>query len=389
MRMLTGQAIPDSGHHRGSRVRRAARVQAGARPDGRRAAAREPRRVAHLRVRTSQVWATLLRVPRRDRDAAVARRARGGPARRPRRRQGLHALRRACAVACSSRVPSCTSPALVLLDEPTVGLDPQVRGDIWTLIDRLRSAGRDVLMSTHYIEEAERLCDDVAVVSHGTVIARGTPVDARHRARRRRGARVSTVRHIGWPASRMLVQPLGFRTRRTGPSVSVLRAEALPHAPGRRARRRRCAARRTSRTSSSCSPERGWRTDGRHDDRNPAPRLRAVEPTAFAGCVHPRDHAVPPGVAVHHVREHRRADDQPARVRLRLRRARLDRSRHPATSQFVGTGIVAVGRAVLVGVRRHVRHLREALLHEDLRRHPRHAGRRARAVHRRGARGSR
>src|SRR3954447_21575007 len=50
-------------------------------------------------------------------------------------------------------------PRLILLDEPTVGLDPQVRQELWALIDRMRSEGVSILMSTHYIEEAERLCD--------------------------------------------------------------------------------------------------------------------------------------------------------------------------------------------------------------------------------------
>ncbi|HWI70911.1 MAG TPA: ABC transporter ATP-binding protein, partial [Baekduia sp.] len=68
-------------------------------------------------------------------------------------------------------------PRLVLLDEPTVGLDPQVRQELWALIDRLRSEGASILMSTHYIEEAERLADEVAVMAHGKVVARGKPVD--------------------------------------------------------------------------------------------------------------------------------------------------------------------------------------------------------------------
>ena len=59
-------------------------------------------------------------------------------------------------------------PRLVLLDEPTVGLDPQVRQELWSLIDGLRAEGVTVLMSTHYIEEAERLADTVAVMSGGT-----------------------------------------------------------------------------------------------------------------------------------------------------------------------------------------------------------------------------
>src|SRR5689334_24502364 len=68
-------------------------------------------------------------------------------------------------------------PRLVLLDEPTVGLDPQVRQELWSLIDGLRSSGVSVLMSTHYIEEAQRLADTVAVMSEGKVVARGTPQD--------------------------------------------------------------------------------------------------------------------------------------------------------------------------------------------------------------------
>src|SRR2546430_6808862 len=61
-------------------------------------------------------------------------------------------------------------PQLVLLDEPTVGLDPQVRQELWSLIDELRSRGVTVLMSTHYIEEAERLADTVAIMSGGRII---------------------------------------------------------------------------------------------------------------------------------------------------------------------------------------------------------------------------
>ncbi|MEY4069255.1 MAG: hypothetical protein RLZZ332_1591, partial [Actinomycetota bacterium] len=67
------------------------------------------------------------------------------------------------------------SPRVVLLDEPTVGLDPQVRSDLWLIIDRMRRSGITVVMSTHYIEEAERLADDIAIMNHGRVIARGTP----------------------------------------------------------------------------------------------------------------------------------------------------------------------------------------------------------------------
>ena len=66
-------------------------------------------------------------------------------------------------------------PRLLLMDEPTVGLDPQVRQEIWALIDRLRAEGTSILMSTHYIEEAERLADSVTIMSHGRVVAAGPP----------------------------------------------------------------------------------------------------------------------------------------------------------------------------------------------------------------------
>src|SRR5947209_1171711 len=66
-------------------------------------------------------------------------------------------------------------PRLILLDEPTVGLDPQVRQELWALIDRLRSDGVSILMSTHYIEEAERLCDTVTFMSRGKAVAVGPP----------------------------------------------------------------------------------------------------------------------------------------------------------------------------------------------------------------------
>ncbi|NDJ10490.1 MAG: ABC transporter ATP-binding protein [Acidobacteriia bacterium] len=68
-------------------------------------------------------------------------------------------------------------PALLFLDEPTTGLDPQVRLEIHALVTELRSEKRTILMTTHYIEEAERLCDRVAIVDAGKVIAIGTPTE--------------------------------------------------------------------------------------------------------------------------------------------------------------------------------------------------------------------
>jgi ABC-2 type transport system ATP-binding protein len=68
-------------------------------------------------------------------------------------------------------------PELLFLDEPTTGLDPQSRRQLWDLIVRLRADGRTVLLTTHYMDEAERLCDRVAIVDHGRVIALGTPAE--------------------------------------------------------------------------------------------------------------------------------------------------------------------------------------------------------------------
>ena len=66
-------------------------------------------------------------------------------------------------------------PELLFLDEPTTGLDPQARRQLWDLIDEFKRAGRTILLTTHYMEEAERLSDRVAIMDRGKVIARGTP----------------------------------------------------------------------------------------------------------------------------------------------------------------------------------------------------------------------
>jgi lipooligosaccharide transport system ATP-binding protein len=117
-------------------------------------------------------------------------------------------------------------PRLVLRDEPTVGLDPQVRQELWALIDRLRTEGASILMSTHYIEEAERLADTVVVVSRGQAIAVGRPHDlvAEHAGR-------EALEVYGPPARLREVeadaQGRGWPTRRTGTSVTILHAETL------------------------------------------------------------------------------------------------------------------------------------------------------------------
>jgi lipooligosaccharide transport system ATP-binding protein len=112
-------------------------------------------------------------------------------------------------------------PRLVLLDEPTVGLDPQVRQELWALIDALRAEGTTILMSTHYIEEAQRLADTVLIMSHGRAVAAGPPAAlvAEHAGR-------EAIEVYGPPAKLVEAErdarAAGFQTRRTGTSVSVL-----------------------------------------------------------------------------------------------------------------------------------------------------------------------
>jgi ABC-2 type transport system ATP-binding protein len=66
-------------------------------------------------------------------------------------------------------------PELLFLDEPTTGLDPQARRHLWELVERLKQAGRTIILTTHYMDETERLCDRVAIMDHGRILALGTP----------------------------------------------------------------------------------------------------------------------------------------------------------------------------------------------------------------------
>jgi ABC-2 type transport system ATP-binding protein len=68
-------------------------------------------------------------------------------------------------------------PEVLFLDEPTTGLDPASRRGLWDVIEALKARGRTVILTTHYMEEAERLCDQVVIVDHGKVVARGTPAE--------------------------------------------------------------------------------------------------------------------------------------------------------------------------------------------------------------------
>ena len=175
-----------------------------------------------------EVFARLYRVPRADRPAAVQRALEVAQltARADTRADDLSGgMRRRLLIARAL----VHRPRLVLLDEPTVGLDPQVRQELWALIDALRSEGVTVLMSTHYIEEAERLADEVAVMHAGRVIAFGTPGDL---VRQHVGSRVLEV--YGPPSRLLEVERVAFEaglpTRRTGPAVAVLRAEGADEA---------------------------------------------------------------------------------------------------------------------------------------------------------------
>jgi lipooligosaccharide transport system ATP-binding protein len=130
-------------------------------------------------------------------------------------------------------------PGLMLLDEPTVGLDPQIRTQLWSLIDGLRSEGTTILMSTHYIEEAERLADEVAVMAAGRVIARGRPAEliAKH-------AGLETAEVYGPPEmlaeARARAEREGLAVRPAGPAIAIVGAEracngAVPEEAVRRA----------------------------------------------------------------------------------------------------------------------------------------------------------
>jgi lipooligosaccharide transport system ATP-binding protein len=115
-------------------------------------------------------------------------------------------------------------PELLLLDEPTVGLDPQIRTELWTLIDGLRTQGKTILMSTHYIEEAERLADEVAVMHHGRIIDRGKPskLIAEHAGR-------ETAEVYGPPdrlaEARALAESEGLKVRPAGPAIAIVGSE--------------------------------------------------------------------------------------------------------------------------------------------------------------------
>ena len=220
MRLLTGQAIADEGFirvlgHELPREAKSARAEMGVVPQ-----------LDNLDIDVTvednlAVFARLYRV--RDVPAAVERgldlaRLRG------RRRDAVDKLSGGMRRRLLLARGLVHEPDLMLLDEPTVGLDPQIRTELWSLIGSLRSQGKTILMSTHYIEEAQRLADEVAVMAHGKVVARGTPSDliAEH-------AGVETAEVYAPPERlaevRALAEAQGLKVRPAGPAVAIVGAE--------------------------------------------------------------------------------------------------------------------------------------------------------------------
>ena len=219
MRLLTAQAIADEGElevlgFRLPEESKPARAQCGVVPQ------LDNLDVTLTVEQNLLVFTHLYRIKRADRRAAIERALRTANLvdRRDTRVDKLSGgMRRRLLIARGL----VHRPRLLLLDEPTVGLDPQVRQEIWGLIDSLRAEGVTILMSTHYIEEAQRLCDTVLIMSHGSAVAAGPPsrLIAEHAGRQ-------ALEVYGPPARLAEIESeaaaAGFRTRRTGTSVSIL-----------------------------------------------------------------------------------------------------------------------------------------------------------------------
>jgi lipooligosaccharide transport system ATP-binding protein len=228
MRMLTGQAIADEGSinvlgFELPRESKLARARMGVCPQ-------ESNLDIDLSVRqVLDVFARLYRVPSAGRQAAVdaALVLAGLEQRADDRAAKLSGgMQRRLLIARAL----IHDPELVLLDEPTVGLDPQVRQQLWSLILTLRERGTTVLMSTHYIEEAEQLADHVAIMSNGRVVAQGSPSEL---ISRYAGAEAIDVRGSATELAelRERAQADGLPTRASGPTLTYLHIDddgALP-----------------------------------------------------------------------------------------------------------------------------------------------------------------
>jgi lipooligosaccharide transport system ATP-binding protein len=222
MRMLTGQSIADEGELEvlGFRMpgeSKQARAQLGVTPQ------LDNLDVTLTVEQNLLVFTYLYRVPRRERKEAIERSlelARLEDRRDTRVDKLSGGMRRRLLIARSL----VHRPRLVLLDEPTVGLDPQIRQELWALIDRLRSEGTTILMSTHYIEEAQRLADTVLIMSHGKAVAAGPPAEL---VTEHAGDEVLEV--YGGPSRLAEVEreaaARGLSTRRTGTSIALMGIE--------------------------------------------------------------------------------------------------------------------------------------------------------------------
>ncbi|HEX2708188.1 MAG TPA: ABC transporter ATP-binding protein [Solirubrobacterales bacterium] len=220
MRLLTGQAIPDAGElrvlgHELPGDSKAARAEMGVVPQ-----------LDNLDVDVTvednlAVYARLYRVA--DVGTAVDR-ALDLARLRDRRRDAVDELSGGMRRRLLLARGLVHQPRLVLLDEPTVGLDPQIRTELWTLIGELKSRGTTILMSTHYIEEAERLADEVAVMTHGRVISRGRPADliAEHAGRQTAEVYAPPQRLAELRAS---AEAQGLRVRAAGPAIAIVGSE--------------------------------------------------------------------------------------------------------------------------------------------------------------------
>jgi lipooligosaccharide transport system ATP-binding protein len=219
MRMLTAQAIADEGElevlgYRLPEESKQARVECGVVPQ------LDNLDVTLTVEQNLLVFSHLYRIGRADRHEAIERSLQMANLvdRRDTRVDKLSGgMRRRLLIARAL----VHRPRLVLMDEPTVGLDPQVRQQLWALIDQLRSEGTTILMSTHYIEEAQRLADTVLIMSHGQGVARGKPSEL---VMQHAGHEVLEV--YGPPQRLAEVESeagaSGLKTRRTGTSVSIL-----------------------------------------------------------------------------------------------------------------------------------------------------------------------
>ncbi|HEX8155937.1 MAG TPA: ABC transporter ATP-binding protein [Solirubrobacteraceae bacterium] len=222
MRMLTAQTIADAGElevlgFKLPRESKQARAQCGVVPQ-------QDNLDTTLTVEQNlRVFAHLYRLPRPERKPAIERALQIANLthRRSSKTDELSGgMRRRLLIARAL----VHRPRMLLMDEPTVGLDPQVRQELWALIDALRSEGTSILMSTHYIEEAQRLADTVTIMSHGSAVATGRPSEL-------------VVEHAGHEVLEVYGPPArlaevereagasGMQTRRTGTSVALLGIE--------------------------------------------------------------------------------------------------------------------------------------------------------------------